>query len=843
MEPIRRAAALLALSFAFASCSTPREPQEAVPATPPPDPPPAAAAPETSPPPSLTLGEREYFAMPGLDVMVGSDFYPEGHQGGVSIIQNGLRTASNGDLRLEPAPGQWQPVPKLKQRVVDREAAEIRLTLAFPDPDKNRKGFNPIDYPELELAYTIRVRPDGRSFRIFVDLDAPLPPAWVGKVGFNLELFPGNLFGKAFQTKSEAGLFPRQPSGPGTLDEAGHYHLPPLATGRILTIAPEDDALRMVVEVARGDDLQLLDGRGEHNNGWFILRSTLPAGATEGALEWRVSPNAIDGWRREPAIQLSSVGYHPEQEKFAIIELDAHASPVDHGAAVELLRIGAEATTIVSSTDPASIAWGTFLRYRYLRLDFSATREPGLYRIRYGSTLTPAFEVSPTVYRTGVWQPTLETFLPVQMCHMRVNDRYRVWHGACHLDDARMAPTDLNHFDGYVQGPSTLTRWKPGDHVPGLDRGGWHDAGDHDLRVESQADTIYGLALVHEAFDARYDNTTIDQEHRVAELHRPDGKADVLQQIEHGMLSVVGGYRALGRLYRGIITPTLRQYVLLGDPATGTDNRKFDGKGPPDDNWVFTEEKPAREISVAAGLAAGARALRSFNPELSRDALAVAQELWTRSGDAKPVERVPAAVELLLATGDAAYEEFLKAHQAEIAEGFAKVGWVAARSIDVVDDPEYRRTLREAATRHQAEVETRGNASPYGIPYEPNIWGAGWAIQRFGVQQFYLHAALPDIVPNTYFLRALNFILGCHPGTNTASFVSGVGARSLTTAYGINRGDESYIPGGIGSGTALIQPDFPELLDWPFLWQQTEYVLGYGTTDFLTLALAADQRL
>lgn len=36
-------------------------------------------------------------------------------------------------------------------------------------------------------------------------------------------------------------------------------------------------------------------------------------------------------------------------------------------------------------------------------------------------------------------------------------------------------------------------------------------------------------------------------------------------------------------------------------------------------------------------------------------------------------------------------------------------------------------------------------------------------------------------------LNALNFILGVHPGSNTASFASGVGATSMTTAYGTGR--------------------------------------------------------
>jgi hypothetical protein len=92
-------------------------------------------------------------------------------------------------------------------------------------------------------------------------------------------------------------------------------------------------------------------------------------------------------------------------------------------------------------------------------------------------------------------------------------------------------------------------------------------------------------------------------------------------------------------------------------------------------------------------------------------------------------------------------------------------------------------------------------------------------------------------------LNALNFILGVHPGPNTASFVSGVGARSVKVGYGLNRADWGHIPGGSVSGTALIRPDFPELLEWPFLWQQTEYVLGGGTTDYLLLVLAADRLL
>ena len=107
----------------------------------------------------------------------------------------------------------------------------------------------------------------------------------------------------------------------------------------------------------------------------------------------------------------------------------------------------------------------------------------------------------------------------------------------------------------------------------------------------------------------------------------------------------------------------------------------------------------------------------------------------------------------------------------------------------------------------------------------------------------FLHRAYPEVFPLRLMLHALNFVLGCHPGANTASFVSGVGASSLEVAYGFNRDDWAFIPGGSASGTALIRPDYPELLEWPHLWQQTEYVLGFGTTDYLILALAAERLL
>ncbi|MDB4881796.1 MAG: glycoside hydrolase family 9, partial [Gemmatimonadetes bacterium] len=800
---------------------------------------------------AFQLTARDYLHRDGVDVMAFQDFYPDGHQGGVTIVQHGVRVAGNGDVRLEPTPGQWSPMPQQNKREVRRATGEIVTTLSFPDTSKDRHGFNPIIYPDFKFGYQVRVRGEGDAVHVYVDLDTPLPAAWAGRVGFNLELYPTDLFGKSWYIGSASGIFPRQPDGPMQRDAQGELQAVPLGSGPRITIAPETETQRLIIE-SRTGDLQLLDGRNKHNNGWFIVRSTAVAGATKGAIEWVIRPHGIPGWREPATVQVSQVGYHPAQKKIAVVELDAAERATK---AARLYRVS-ENGGLVAVLTKQPTPWGEFLRYRYAQLDFSGVTQPGMYVAEYDGVRTHPFRIGADVYARGAWQPTIDYFLPAQMCHMRVEEQYRVWHGVDHLDDARMAYTDSNHFDGYRQGPSTLTTFKPGERVPGLDRGGWHDAGDDDLRIESQADETYILASMYELFGLRYDNTTVDQARRLVLIHQPDGTPDLLQQAEHGILNILGGYRALGRLYRGVIVPTLHQYVLLGDESNSSDNLFYDAtlaagartvttSSVRDDRMVFTEQNPGHEYKGIAALAIVGRVLKDYNPTLARESAAAAEALWHQPREQRQGfdDKIVAAVELFLTTGKPEYRDTLLALREPIVARIGSVGWVLGRALPAMRDSAFTSAIRTAVATQFATVVERQKKTPYGVPYEPVIWGAAWGVQAFGVQQYYLHRAFPDVVNADYLLNALNFILGVHPGRNTRSFASGVGSESMTTAYGFNRADWSYIPGGVVSGTNLIRPDLPELKNYPFLWQQAEYVMGGGATNYMFLALAADQVL
>ncbi len=799
-----------------------------------------SAQPDTT----LHVNTEGYYEAQGINIMMFDDFYPEGHQSGLTIIQCGTRVAANGDIRLEPTPGQWSPIPKIGGKYIDRERGTISVDLWYPDSSRNQKGFNPIRYPDLTFKYTIRSEAVGGSIRLIVDLEKPLPREWANKVGFNLELFPGHYFGEHYFMDNKTGIFPRQANGPMKRDEDGNIQITPLAVGKKLLIAPTRIGKELKI-ISRTNDLQLIDGRGLHNNGWFVLRSTIPAGTAKNAVEWIITPKRNPGWKYKLVIQVSQIGYHPKQAKFAVIELD---KLTENFEPVQLLKISEDSVTTVKA-DIAPKPWGRFLRYQYVRFDFSDVADEGLYKIQYGNVESNEFEIKRDIFARHVWQPTLEYFLPVQMCHMKIKDRYKTWHGICHMDDAVMAPINYNHFDGYYQLESTLTKFKSGEHVPGLNVGGWHDAGDYDLRIESQAETIYKLALAYEFFGNNYDETSINQETRIVEIHKPDGKSDILQQIEHGVLSIVSSYESMGRLYRGIQEVSLQQYVHLGDASTITDNLVYKENKedpilgqplPEDDRLVFTEKNPQRELYTAQVLAAACRVLKTYNPELAGKCLKISEELCKSNSSAMPTLRANAIAELYLTTSKNEYELYLQKYVDSLTDNIEYFSETIGRVTAKMGNNEFTGKIEKAVKKAFEKIIELQKQNPYGVPYKPYVWGAGWSIQSFGVKQLCLYLGFPKIFTSEYAFNAMNFILGCHPGENTASFASGVGVKSLTVAYGVNRDEWSYIPGGVGSGTAIIRPDLPELKIWPYFWQQTEYVMGGGATDFMFLTMAAD---
>lgn len=801
----------------------------------------------------LHLNAQDYFESQGLSVLAYQNKFHEVFRdqklGGIEIILHGERIATDGEVRLLPTPEQWDAVPTFAER---RRGAAPDQLIAYSG------------YPGKSLSYRIEITAEGAGLRVAVHLDQPLPADLIGKAGFNLDFLPTAYFGKSYLFDAAFGIFPRHPDGPmqraAAGGEPGAAEPLPLAGGHRLVLAPEDPAVRVTI-ASDGGTLQLFDARNRAQNGWFVVRELIPAGRTENALVWHIQPNVIPGWVRPPVVSYNQVGYTPERSKVAIVELD----PLDEARkSARVLRLDPDGR-YEPVFEGAIRPWGRWLRYQYAAFDFSAVREPGIYAIDYaGHTGTP-FRIAADVYRSGVWQPSLDTYLAVQMDHVKVRENYRVWHGISHLDDARQAPLNYTHFDGYSMGASSDSPYAAGEHVPGLDRGGWYDAGDYDLRTQTQAMVITDLAIAREVFHVDTDETTIDEDARQVQIHRPDGVPDVLQQVRHGVLALLAQYTAFGHAVPGIIEPTLEEYTHLGDAASQTDGRIYaarlgplesDGlsSGIPDDRWVFTTHTTPLNYAAAASLAAASRVLRGYDDGLAAQCLRIAVQVWNDEHAHAPVifrsfnttggeladEELKAAVELLLATqGDAAYRTRLKSLLPVIEQNFAELGWLAARALPYMDAP-FKRSLRAAVARFKVQADAALSENPFGVPINRGTWGGSGTVAAFAVHMYFLHQAFPEIVGADETLRAFDYLLGRHPASNV-SYVSSVGTVSKLIGYGNNRADYSFIPGGMIPGVIIIQPDFPELKDrWPFLWYENEYVVD-AASSFIVAANAAGE--
>lgn len=794
----------------------------------------------------LTLNDKDYFEKPGLNVLVFSNWYDglfsDAKISGVELIHHGERTATNGDVRLNATPEQWDMTPLFKERKVNRAEQSIEAFLHYPDH---------------QFEFSIKVTKNAAGARLTVNLPKPLPKALEGKAGFNLEFLPSAYFHKAFLMDSTPGSFPVYPTG---LKEVNDKAQPDaLALGQHLVLAPEDQIHRVSITSA-ASPLELYDGRGKAQNGWFIVRSKIPANKTGAVIEWQIDASTEKNWVREPMISYSQVGYHPKQKKVAVIELDARYKKSPKAALIKINTDGSRQEII--SAKPKS--WGKYLRYEYRQFDFSQVTEPGLYAIRFDNQETSSFRIATDVY-ANAWQPSLDMYIPVQMDHMTINEGYRVWHGASHLDDALQAPVNHEHFDLYAQGPTTDTPYKPGEHIPGLNIGGWYDAGDYDIRTQTQYDVVNTLVTVWETFGIKRDTTSVDYARKYVDLHTADGKPDVLQQIEHGTLALIAQHRAVGHAIPGIVEAHIDQYTHLGDGITKTDNLIYDPKkselesdgfksGKFDDRWAFTSKSSSLNYGSAAALAAASRALKGFNDALAQECLATAKKVWAdEAAKAKPDsfkygnttggklehEQLKAATELLITTGEAKYAQAIEKLLAQVEFGFGASWYV--RAIPFMP-AEFKNSLKAKALEYQKALADIESKNPFGVPITEAGWaGSGWVI-RNALNNYYVHKTFPDLVSRESVLQGLNFLYGTHPDHNL-SLVSNVGTRSKEVAYGMNRADFSFISGGVVPGILILKPDFPENHeDWPFFWGQNEYVVNLPAS-YILLVNAAQELL
>ncbi len=837
----------------------------------------------------IELNDREYFERQGVNVLVFSNSFNGGFNdeknSGIEIIHHGVRTVQGGAVRLNNTPEQWDLVPKTVSRKVDREKGSIEVTMRYDDYDFDSR---------------VVVTAKGKAVEIAVWLDKPVPEKLAGEAGFNLEFLPSQYWNKTFTMDGRLGRLPRyaasqtitrpnsekprQFKGFKTYDDRGTDRFVdpcPMETGHSIVMA-SDTPERMIRISSNDAELKLYDGRMLAQNGWYVLRSVLPKGKTGKVITWTVEPNAIPGWIREPNIGISQVGYTPEQPKVAVIELDKKDKVQ---ATAKLMRIKDDGTTEVAFTGDIQ-PWGPYFKYNYVKFDFSGIQQPGVYYVQYGNTKTNNFLIDAHVY-DKITDATTDVWVPIHMNHMYVTEGYRTWHGEPFKEGYLQAP-ESDHFDLHRQGPTTDTKYKPLELIPGLNIGGFFDAGDFDIETGSNINVVQNFIRTWELFKPLRDETFVSQKQRYVDLHRPDGTPDILQFIEHGTLNLVAQAEQIGHMASTLSNSVLDNYHHLGDAASITDGLHYDpslkpyevsadGKcsGTPDDMWAFTTRSPQLDLRAATMFAAASHALKGYNDDLAARALTQSKRLmqeateliaqhkteenfdwidgfdWSnRAQQQKPdkkrqklIERSRKNRELL---GDMATNLMLYSatQERQYLSNFEQQIWDALElrleanmqtALDAVPymDEAYKQKLRPYVEKYNAYIKGFDQNNPYGVPIGLGNWAGVNMVLNYGITVNYAHIYYPDIVKKDEIYRVANWLFGCHPYHNY-SFVAAVGAaRPKQVFYGNNRADFSFIPGNVAPGLLFRKPDhFENFDDWPFLWGQNEGTIA-GNTQYI----------
>ena len=814
----------------------------------------------------LQLNDSCYFERQGVNVLVFSNSFNGGFNdeknSGIEIIQHGIRAIQGGAVRLNNTPEQWDLVPKMTYRNVNREQGSIEVGLRYEDYDFDSR---------------VVVTAQGKAVEIAVWLDKPVPEELVGNAGLNLEFLPSRYWLKTFSMDGRLNRFPRyatsqtvarpnsekprQFKGFKTYDDrgTGRFVDPlPLETGHSITMAM-DDPERMIRIHSNDAELKLYDGRMLAQNGWFVLRSVLPAGKTGKVVSWTVEPYAVEGWIRKPNIGFCQVGYTPDQPKVSVIELDKNDSPK---AVAALMRINEDGT--VSKAYEGKIdTWGRYYKYNYVKFDFSSVKEPGIYYIQYDTVKTNNFLIDERVY-DKITDATTDVWVPIHMNHMFVNEGYRVWHGEPFKEGYLQAPPS-DHFDLHYQGPVTDTKYKPLELIPGLNVGGFFDAGDFDIETGANINVVENLIRAWELFKPLRDETFVSEEQRYVDLHRPDGTPDIMQYIQHGVLNLVAQAEQIGHMASTLSNSVLDNYHHLGDAASITDGLHYDpslkpyevsadGKrsGTPDDMWAFTTRNPRLDMRAATMFAAAAHALKGYNDSLAARALTQskrlmkeAEELLSQRAESEKNNTrarfggvAATNLQLYAATQEKGYlDVFKKEIWNELDRNLEFNLQTALDAIPYMDE-DYREKLHPYVEKYAQYIQDFDRQNPYGVPIGTGNWAGIGPLLSFGTTVCFAHLYYPDIVAKNEVYRAANWLFGCHPYHNY-SFVAAVGAaRPKAVFYGNNRADFSFIPGNVAPGVLFRKPDhFENFDDWPFLWGQNEGTIA-GNTQYIIFGSA-----
>ena len=482
-------------------------------------------------------------------------------------------------------------------------------------------------------------------------------------------------------------------------------------------------------------------------------------------------PNSgIASMRR--GIVLNQVGYLPQAPKVALL---INLSNEDNNqAALINLADGKVVQTIAPSPPVIDPASGDTLQ----TLNFSAITQPGDYLWGYGM-----FQSAPFVIKEAVFTDTSKLLLRsyyLQRCGVKLADlETGLYHPPCHLEDGVMAHSDVAHAVD--------------ESIPAM--GGWHDAGDYGKYVATAAVTVGRLLSIYEQFPDHFWD---------GQLNIPEsgnGVPDLLDEMKFGLDWMLHMQRSDGAVYRKL---SGKAWPIGLSPEEDTQTRYLYGISTPE------------TAKFAGAMAMAGRIYQLFDEDLAQRYLTSAERAWgflaqqpQMQVDEYPGDndgsgayllsdwdredtlrtdvddRLWAASELFLSTGEAAYESYFANRFEDFEYGLFE--WKDPSALGMLDyltqasDSEKSNSVKDRIKTkllERADIllqTTQDNG--YDLANQRFIWGSNKMVAEEGITLAYAYKLTGNSAYREVAFAQLDYLLGRNPFNQT--FITGVGTHPV----------------------------------------------------------------
>ncbi|WP_084260481.1 glycoside hydrolase family 9 protein [Thiothrix lacustris] len=499
----------------------------------------------------------------------------------------------------------------------------------------------------------------------------------------------------------------------------------------------------------------------------------------------------------EPRIAVNQVGYLPNATKRAILLNADSTEPLELVQTPgDLLMEKLPLETAPPDSDNLHLTW----------VDFSKVKLPGEYYLRQGELKSAPFRIGVDIYDNPSW--LLQRSYYLQRCGVALQDTLTgLEHAACHTSDALYARRDdINQANE----PHPAT-------------GGWHDAGDFGKYMATATVTVNRLMSLYLMQPERYQDNALN----IPESG--NGKSDLLDEVAFELDWMLKMQRMDGAVYRKLAGT---EWVSARKPEDDTAQRYIYGISAPE------------TAKFAASMALAARTYRTVSPkdaELYQVAAINAwawlekhpnMEIdWRKSDDGgsgkylssgtdtetnlefDDDDRLAAAIELYLTTGERQYRDYLQAVAPNTP--YTLFEWKDPSALALWHLLTWDKTPELATLRAsiKAKLLERADAllatvedCPLHMANKRLVWGSNKMLAEEGItllqawhytgEARYLDAALDQV----------DFLFGRNPFA--LSFVTTVGAHSVQSPLHLfGTAIKRTIPGLLVGGPNVLAQD------------------------------------